>query len=191
MVEKEQVMKMFRGSGGLLEGHFLLSSGLHSPQYFQCAKVLQYPHYAELLCGEIAEHFEDEDVDVVIAPAIGGIVVAQEVGRQMCRRSIWAEREGDKMSLRRGFELQPGERVLVVEDVVTTGGSVREVMALAEDAGCEIVGVGAIVDRSGGKTTFDVDFFPVVRLEAVTYPPEQCPLCKRGLPLVKPGSRVR
>lgn len=189
MVEKEQVMKIFRSSGGLLEGHFLLSSGLHSPQYFQCAKVLQYPHYAELLCGEIAEYFADEDVDVVIAPAIGGIVVAQEVGRQLCRRSIWAEREQDKMSLRRGFELQPGERVLVVEDVVTTGGSVREVMTLASDAGCEIVGVGAIVDRSGSKTTFDVDLFAVVRLEVVTYPPEQCPLCKRGLPLVKPGSR--
>ncbi len=190
-MEKEQVMKIFRSSGGLLEGHFLLSSGLHSPQYFQCAKVLQYPHYAELLCGEIAEHFADEDVDVIIAPAIGGIVVAQEVGRQLCRRSIWAEREQDKMSLRRGFELQPGERVLVVEDVVTTGGSVREVMALASDAGCEIVGVGAIVDRSGGKTTFDVDLFAVVRLEVVTYPPENCPLCKRGLPLVKPGSRKR
>lgn len=189
MVEKGQVMKIFRSSGGLLEGHFLLSSGLHSPQYFQCAKVLQYPHYAELLCGEIAEHFANEDVDVVIAPAIGGIVVAQEVGRQLCRRSIWAEREQDKMSLRRGFELQPGERVLVVEDVVTTGGSVREVMTLASDAGCEVVGVGAIVDRSGGKTTFDVNLFAVMRLEVVTYPPEQCPLCKRGLPLVKPGTR--
>lgn len=189
MVEKGQVMKIFRSSGGLLEGHFLLSSGLHSPQYFQCAKVLQYPHYAELLCGEIAEHFANEDVDVVIAPAIGGIVVAQEVGRQLCRRSIWAEREQDKMSLRRGFELQPGERVLVVEDVVTTGGSVWEVMTLASDAGCEVVGVGAIVDRSGGKTTFDIDLFAVMRLEVVTYPSEQCPLCKRGLPLVKPGSR--
>ncbi len=191
MVEREQVMRIFRGSGGLLEGHFLLSSGLHSPQYFQCAKVLQYPHYAELLCGEIAEHFADADVDVVIAPAIGGIVVAQEVGRQLSRRSIWAEREEDKMSLRRGFELQPGERVLVVEDVITTGGSVREVMTLATDAGCEVVGLGAIVDRSGGKATFEVELFSVMRLDVVTYPPDKCPLCQKGLPLVKQGSRKR
>jgi orotate phosphoribosyltransferase len=188
-VERDEALNIFRSTGGFLEGHFQLTSGLHSPQYFQCAKVLQYPHYAEVLCEEIAGHFGDSDLDVVIAPAIGGIVVGQEVGRQLGRRTIFAEREGDHMALRRGFELMPGERVLVVEDVVTTGGSVREVMDIVRQADCDVVGLGMIVDRSGGTAKFDVDVFSVFQMDVVTYQPDACPLCKKGVPLEKPGSR--
>ena len=136
-MNKDKVMEIFRSTDGLLEGHFLLTSGLHSPQYFQCAKVLQYPQHADTLCGEIAAHFSDKKIDVVIAPAVGGIIVAQEVGRHLGARIIFAEREGKDMTLRRGFELAQGEKVLVVEDVVTTGGSVREVMDIVRQAGAE------------------------------------------------------
>ena len=188
-MNKDKVMEIFRSTGGLLEGHFLLTSGLHSPQYFQCAKVLQYPQHADTLCGEIAAHFSDKKIDVVIAPAVGGIIVAQEVGRHLGARIIFAEREGKDMTLRRGFELAQGEKVLVVEDVVTTGGSVREVMDIVRQAGAEIVGLGLIVDRSGGKAKFDVDMYSIMQMDVVTYQPDACPLCEQGLPLVKPGSR--
>jgi len=188
-VEKEKALRIFRETGALLEGHFLLTSGLHSPTYFQCALVLQYPRYAEAFCSEIASHFAGRNIDAVIAPAIGGIVVSQEVARLLNVRGMWAEREAGTMTLRRGFRLQPGERVLVVEDVVTTGGSVREVVDLVRDRGAEVVGVAAIVDRSGGKASFDTEFFATFSMDVVTYKPEACPLCQQGLPLVKPGSR--
>ena len=188
-MNKDKVLEIFRSTGGLLDGHFLLTSGLHSPQYFQCAKVLQYPQHADTLCGEIASHFSDKDIDVVIAPAVGGITVAQEIGRHLGTRIIFAEREGGDMTLRRGFELAQGEKVLVVEDVVTTGGSVREVMDIVRQAGAEILGLGLIVDRSGGKAQFDVDMFSIMQMDVVTYQPDVCPLCEQGLPLVKPGSR--
>ena len=188
-MEREEALRIFRETGALLEGHFLLTSGLHSPQYFQCALVLQYPRYAELFAREIGRHFSDRGIQTVIAPAIGGIVVSQEVGRVLGARAIWAERESEKMTLRRGFRLQAGEKVLVVEDVVTTGGSVREVMGLVREARAEVVGVGAIVDRSGGRARFGVPFVAAFEMEVVTYPPEECPLCRQGLPLVKPGSR--
>ena len=188
-MDQDQVLDIFRITDGLMEGHFLLTSGLHSPQYFQCAKVLQYPNYTEVLCEEIVNHFAKTDIDVVIAPALGGIVVAQEVGRQLGRRTIFAERANGKMTLRRGFQLMPGEKVLVVEDVVTTGGSVKEVMDIVEEYDCEIVGLGLIVDRSGGRAKFDVDVFSIVQMDVVTYDPETCPFCIEGVPLVKPGSR--
>ncbi len=188
-MEKEKALQIFRETGALLEGHFLLTSGLHSPTYFQCALVLQYPQYAEMFCSEIARHFADREIDTVIAPAIGGIVVSQEVARLLNVRGMWAEREAGVMSLRRGFRLHPGERVLVVEDVVTTGGSVREVVDLVRGRGAQVVGVAAIVDRSGGKARFDAEFFATFSMDVVTYEPEECPLCRRGLPLVKPGSR--
>ena len=188
-MEREKALQIFRETGALLEGHFLLTSGLHSPAYFQCALVLQYPKYAELFCSEIAGHFADRDVDVVVAPAIGGIVVSQEVARLLDVRGIWAEREDGVMTLRRGLQIQPAERVLVVEDVVTTGGSVKEVVDLVRKLGGNVVGVGAIVDRSGGKAAFDAEFFATFSMDVVTYQPEDCPLCEQGLPLVKPGSR--
>jgi orotate phosphoribosyltransferase len=186
---KDQVLDIFRETKALLEGHFLLTSGLHSPQYFQCARVLQYPKYLHLFAGEIAKHFEYADVEVVISPAIGGIVVGTEVGRMMRVRTMFGERKDTKMELRRGFELLPGERVLVVEDVVTTGGSVFEVAELVKKSNATLAGVGYIVDRSNGRIKFDAKHFSVLQMDIVTYKPEECPLCKEGIPVVKPGSR--
>jgi orotate phosphoribosyltransferase len=186
---QEQALEVFKKSGALLEGHFRLTSGLHSPNYFQCAKVLQYPEYAEKFCSEIAIHFRGQGIDAVISPAIGGIVVGQEVARLLGCRAIFAERETERMILRRGFEIAAGENVLAVEDVVTTGGSVKEVIALARAAGATIQGAAFIVDRSSGRAQFDVPFFAALKMEVVTYQPDDCPLCRQGLPVVKPGSR--
>jgi orotate phosphoribosyltransferase len=186
---KEEILQIFRETDALLDGHFLLTSGLHSPHYFQCAKVLQYPKYLHLLSGEIAKHFEYSEIELVISPAIGGIVVGTEVGRMLEARTIFAERENGVMSLRRGFGIKKGERVLVVEDVVTTGGSVKEIIQLVEQAGATLAGVGYIVDRSSGTTTFNAKTFSVLQIDVVTYTPESCPLCKQGTPAVKPGSR--
>ena len=186
---KDQVLDIFRETKALLEGHFQLTSGLHSPQYFQCARVLQYPKYLHLFAGEIAKHFEYADVEVVISPAIGGIVVGTEVGRMMRVRTIFGERKDGKMDLRRGFELHPGERALIVEDVVTTGGSVFEVAELVKKGDARLAGVGYIVDRSNGRIKFDAKHFSVLQMDVVTYKPDACPLCKEGIPVVKPGSR--
>ncbi len=186
---KEEILQIFKETDALLDGHFLLTSGLHSPHYFQCAKVLQYPKYLHLFSGEIAKHFEYSEIDLVISPAIGGIVVGTEVGRMLEARTIFAERENGVMSLRRGFGIKKGERVLAVEDVVTTGGSVKEIIQLVEKAGATLAGVGYIVDRSSGKTTFNAKTFSVLQMDVVTYIPESCPLCKQGTPAVKPGSR--
>ena len=186
---KEELLTLFKETGALLEGHFLLTSGLHSPQYFQCAKVLQYPQHAQKLCWEIAYKYMSEKVNVVIGPALGGIVVAQEVARLMSCRGIFAERENGKIILRRGFEIKPNEKVLVVEDVVTTGGSIKEVIQLVQDSGANLVGVGFLVDRSQNRISFDVPNFSVFEMDVVTYQPDECPLCKQGFQLVKPGSR--
>lgn len=189
MMTKDEALEIFRNSGALLEGHFRLTSGLHSSQYFQCALVLQYPQYAEKLCREIANHFIGQNIETVISPAIGGIVAGQEVARLLGARAIFAERVDGKMTLRRGFALKKGERVLAVEDVVTTGGSLKEVINLAQQVGADVVGVGYIVDRSGGKTSFAVPGFSVFQMDVVAHQPDDCPLCKKGIPLVKPGSR--
>lgn len=191
-MESSSVLSIFKETGALLEGHFQLTSGLHSNQYFQCAKVLQYPGHCETLCRVLAEGARPHNVDVVIAPALGGIVVGQEVGRQLGVRTLFAERKDGVMQLRRGFEIHPGERVLVCEDVITTGGSVGEVLSLAVAAGGTIAGVACIVDRSGGAVTFPA--YPgrpaaVMTMHAVTYQPDQCPLCAQGVPITKPGSR--
>jgi orotate phosphoribosyltransferase len=186
---KEELLQIFRQTNALLDGHFLLTSGLHSPHYFQCAKVLQYPKYLHLFAGELAKHFEYSEIELVISPAIGGVVVGTEVGRMLDVRTIFAERENGVMSLRRGFEMKKGERVLVVEDVVTTGGSVNEIIQLAKNANAKLAGVGYIVDRSNGKTTFNAKTFSVLQMDVVTYTPETCPLCKAGTPAIKPGSR--
>lgn len=194
VMDKEQALSIFKEAGALLEGHFLLTSGLHSPTYFQCAKVLQYPQHAEALCGEIAKEFASRRVDVVIAPALGGIVVGQEVGRQLGVRTMFTERKDGVMQLRRGFEIKIGERVLVCEDVVTTGGSVTEVISIAKSSGGNVVGVGYVVDRSGGKVMFDLPAegaqYAVLHMDVVTYKPTECPLCKQRVPVLKPGSRT-
>jgi orotate phosphoribosyltransferase len=188
-MNKERLLEIFEKTGALLTGHFLLTSGLHSSQYFQCAKVLQYPKYAEELCAEIGENFTGREVTAVVAPAIGGIVVAHEVARSLGVRALFAEREHGHMALRRGFEIRPGEKVLVVEDVVTTGGSVREVLDLVKKLQAKPVGVGCLVDRSGGKADFGLELFSLISLDIVVMPPDECDRCKQGLPLVKPGSR--
>jgi len=190
MMTNEEILSLFKQSKALLDGHFQLTSGLHSPQYFQCAKVLQYPEFATKLCGEIAAAFRDKPIDVVIAPALGGIVVGQEVGRQLNVRTMFTERKDIEMQLRRGFEIADGERVLVCEDVVTTGGSVREVIDIVNRQGGILVGVGAIVDRSGGNIEFP-NFFATLTMQVVTYKPDECTLCKQGIPVDKPGSRPR
>jgi orotate phosphoribosyltransferase len=193
-MDRQQVLSIFKESGALLEGHFQLTSGLHSNQYFQCAKVLQYPKHATALCADVASRFTGSAVDVVIAPAMGGIVVGQEVGRLLNARTMFTERKEGVMQLRRGFEIRSGERVLVCEDVVTTGGSVVEVIEIVKELGGNPVGVGYIVDRSGGKVQFDLGEggmqHSVLQMDVVTYKPDICPLCKQGMPIEKPGSRI-
>ena len=192
-MEQELALKMFKESGALLEGHFLLTSGLHSNTYFQCAKVLQYPKYCEQLCGDIARQFVGMEIDAVIAPALGGIVVAQEVGRQLNARTMFTERKEGAMQLRRGFEIRPEERVLVCEDVVTTGGSVMEVIDVVRALGGRVVGAGSIVDRSDGRVTFAIEQggvqYSVLTMDVITFKPPDCPLCGAAMALVKPGSR--
>jgi orotate phosphoribosyltransferase len=188
-LNEKEILEIFEKSGALLRGHFLLTSGRHSNVYFQCAKVLQYPEFAEKICGLIAEHYKDSEINTVIAPAIGGIVVGQEVARQLNKRSIFAEREDKNLTLRRGFSLEKGEKVLVCEDVVTTGGSVFEVIDSVKNYGAEVVGAGYIVDRSNGKVNFGYPQFSTIKLDVVSYAADECPLCKEGIELVKPGSR--
>ncbi len=185
---KQETLSIFKQTHALLEGHFQLTSGLHSAQYFQCAKVLQYPKYAEALCKEITSKFREHAVDAVVAPALGGIVVGQEVGRQLNVRTMFAERKDGVMSLRRGFEIAKNENILVCEDVITTGGSVLEVIDIVKNNGGIVVGVGAIVDRSNGSAKFD-NFFATMTMNVQTYQPNDCPLCKQGIPVEKPGSR--
>jgi orotate phosphoribosyltransferase len=186
----DEILALFTETGALLEGHFQLTSGLHSPQYFQCARVLQHPRHAERLCGTLAEGVRSLRPDCVVAPALGGIVVGQEVGRQLGVRTMFTERKDGAMELRRGFAIVPGERVVVCEDVVTTGGSVFEVLSIVKDRGGIPVAAAYIVDRSGGTVRFDVPQFSLLRLTVVTYPPDDCPLCRLGTPAVKPGSRA-
>jgi len=188
---REAILETFREAGALLEGHFLLSSGLHSPKYLQCALVLQDPARAERLCGRLARAFADERVETVVGPAMGGILVAYELARALGATAIFAEREEGRMRLRRGFRIEPGRRVLLAEAVVTTGGSLREVLALVREAGAEVVGVAALVDRTSGRDPgFGMPLTALVQLDVPTHVPEECPLCREGVPVVKPGSRT-
>ncbi len=188
-VSVDSVLERFRRVGALLEGHFRLTSGLHSTGFLQCALVLQHPRDAEACGAEIAAQIKDLNPQVVLSPALGGIVIGQEVGRALGVRAIFAERQEGKLSLRRGFSLAPGERVLVVEDVVTTGGSTRETIDVARAAGATVVGAASIIDRSGGQRNLDVPYHALATVSLPTYQPESCPLCAEGKPVVKPGSR--
>ncbi len=188
-LSESEISDIFKKTGALLQGHFLLTSGRHSNVYFQCAKVLQYPEYTELICSNIAEHFKSSEIDTVISPAIGGIIVGQEVARQLKKRSVFAEREDKTLVLRRGFALEKDEKVLVCEDVVTTGGSVFEVIEIVRNAGAQVAGVGFIVDRSNGKVKFGFPQYSAMKMDAVSFTPDECGLCKQGIPFVKPGSK--
>ncbi len=192
-MEEKEVLEIFENTNALLEGHFLLSSGKHSAQYFQCARVLQYPQYAEELAEDIGAFFHDKNVDVIISPALGGLIIGHEVARVMKTRLVFTERskETDVMILRRGFDLEDGEKALIIEDVLTTGGSVREMIKLLHNEAVEIVGTGFIVDRSADKIKFGVPKYAVYQIPVVVYQPEDCPLCKKGVPIDRPGSRKK
>ena len=189
MSERDQILSIFRSTEALLDGHFVLTSGRHSASYFQCAKVLQHPEYLTAFSVMIADEFEEQTPDVVISPAIGGVVLGTEVGTQLGCRTIFAERKEGKMVIRRGFHIEKGEKVLVVEDVITTGGSVREVMNLVEDAGGNILGVGVLVDRSNGTVKLHNNQYSIVKLDAVSYGEDEVPDELDKIPIQKPGSR--
>jgi orotate phosphoribosyltransferase len=197
MLTRDELLDLFRKSGALLEGHFRLSSGLHSPGYLQCALVLQYPQSAEKLGRAIAELTRDLKPSMVLSPALGGVVIGHEVGRALGIRALFAERQDGALGLRRGFMISETDRVLVIEDVLTTGGSTRETSEVAKAAGGRVVGAASIVDRSGdaagvgglAREKFGVPFVALLDMALPTYEPDLCPLCAKGLPVAKPGSR--
>ena len=196
MNEKE-ILNIFTKTGAILEGHFKLSSGLHSAKYLQCARVLQYPEYAEKLCKSLAKHLKNHSssrswngsLSAVVAPALGGIIVAYEVARALGVKALFTERVEGKMTLRRGFEIKKDSKVIVVEDVVTTGLSTKEVADTVRSLGATVVGVGCIVDRSKEKIDFDAPFKSLIKIEVLAFTQESCPLCAKKIPITKPGSR--
>lgn len=188
-MQADEVIERFRETGALLEGHFVLSSGLHSAVYLQCALVLQHPREAEEFGRRIAEHFRSENIQAVASPAIGGLIIGHEVARALDARFIWTERENGKMTLRRGFSVTPGERLLVVEDVVTTGGSTRETVEALQASGANVVAAASIIDRSAGKAEVGVSRVSLASLDVPSVEPSVCDACARGELAVKPGSR--
>ena len=189
-MDQSSVLSLFRRSGALLEGHFRLSSGLHSSGYLQCALVLQHPTHAEALGRALAAELSGFGATVVLSPAMGGLIIGHEVGRALGVRAMFSERVEGAMALRRGFSLSAADRVVVIEDVLTTGGSTRDTMAAARTAGGTVLAAGAIVDRSGGAPALDVPFRSLLSLVLPTYQPESCPMCAAGAPVTKPGSRA-
>lgn len=189
-MNSEQVIDEFRKAGALLEGHFQLTSGLHSTVYLQCALVLQFPEKAESFGRAIAEKYRDDGIELVASPAIGGIVIGYEVARALGARFIWTEREAGEMTLRRGFTVSPGEKTLVVEDVITTGGSTRETIEALQRGGANVVAAASIIDRSGGSADVSVPRMALASLKVLSVDPAVCDACKLGDPAVKPGSRT-
>jgi len=188
-MEEKEILSLFKETGALLSGHFRLSSGLHSGNYFQCALLLQNPDIAEKMCKQLSGYFKDDKPTCVVAPALGGVIVSYETARALGVKSLFTERMEGKVVLRRGFELGKGDRVLVVEDVITTGLSTGEVLEAVKSLGAKIVGVGCIVNRSGKELDFGVKLKNLVKLDFPTYKSEECPLCKKGIEIKKPGSR--
>lgn len=183
----EQVIDIFRDTGALLEGHFIYSSGRHGSQFLQAARVLQHPGKTEALCAAMAQQFMGQDIDLVAGPATGGIILAYETARQLNCRAVFTEKDGQGgMALKRGFSLKPGTRTLVVEDVITTGGSVKQAINHLRDRGAEIVGLSVLVDRSAGEAQFDCPFKPLATLAMESWNPDACELCERQVPLVEP-----
>src|SRR6185295_4764410 len=190
LMTRDELLDLYRRSGALLEGHFRLTSGLHSSGYLQCALVLQHPTHAEVLGRAIADSTRSLRPTAVLSPALGGVVIGHEVGRALGVRALFAERQDGQLTLRRGFVIAENDRVLVVEDVLTTGGSTRETMQVAKAAGAQVVGAASIVNRSGASPAFEVPFAALLDFALPTYGPDVCPACAQGLPVVKPGSRV-
>ena len=188
-MKQEEIIKIFQDSGALLEGHFKLRSGLHSNRFFQAAILLQWPQTATTVCEALAAKFKDTEIDTVISPAVGGLIVGQEVGKALNCKAIFADKENDNLILKRGFSIKPGEKVLVAEDVITRGGRVQQTIDLVREHGGEVVGVAVIVDRSGGNASFDVEHKSLIKLELETYDPENCPLCEKNMPIERPGSK--
>ena len=191
IIKTEEVMKKFEEAGAIQKGHFKLTSGVHSDTYIQCAQVMQYPGFMHNLCSELGKKFRGDDIDVIVGPAIGGIIMAHVMAQVLGPwvRAIFTERENGKMTLRRSFEIKEGEKVIVVEDVTTTGSSVREVIDIVNSRKGKVVGVGVLIDRSGGKVDFGIKTEKLLTVDIKTFLPEECPLCKKGIPVVKPGSR--
>ncbi|MDD3118532.1 MAG: orotate phosphoribosyltransferase [Victivallales bacterium] len=189
-MDHQQIIDILKESQALLEGHFKLRSGLHSNRFFQAALLLQYPDKAEKVCTALAEKFRDRDIETVISPAVGGLIVGQEMARALGVRAIFADKDDQSnLVLKRGFAIRPGEKVLVAEDVITRGGRVQQTIDLVRQHGGEVVGVAVIVDRSGGRAKFDIPHTSLLQLELDTYEPDNCPLCRQGLPLDTPGSK--
>jgi orotate phosphoribosyltransferase len=183
----DEIIQIFRDAGAILEGHFLLTSGLHSPVYWEKFRILQYPQHTEKLCNLIAEHFKKDNIQVVVGPTTGGIILAFEVAKQLGVKGIFAEKEGKTRVFRRGFTINPGDRVLIVDDILTTGSSITEVMETVKKLGGIVVGIGVLVDRAEQKREFGVPLFSCLQSATTAYPPAECPLCAAGIPLVRPG----
>lgn len=188
-MNSEQILEKFRETDALLEGHFILSSGLHSPKYLQCALALQYPFDSAKFGRAIAEHFVDAGIETVASPAIGGLVIGYEVAKALNVRFIWTERKEGIMTLRRGFQIKNGEKTLAVEDVITTGGSVKECIDVLRENGGNVTNAASIIDRSGGKADVGVPRISLVELDVPSYEKENCPMCTEGTEAIKPGSR--
>lgn len=198
-MNQEEIIQILKDSGGYLEGHFVLTSGLHSPHYVEKFRLLENPKLTDKLCKALAEKFYDDNITVVVGPMTGGIILAQGVALHLLThafekhgteniKAIFTERVDGKMKFRRGFTLEPEDRVLIVEDIISTGGSVQEVIEVVESYGSEIAGIGCLVNRSGGKAEFGYPLKPLVKMDVVVYKPEECPLCKENIPITKPGS---
>lgn len=182
------IEELFRKTGAIMEGHFLLTSGLHSPVYLEKFKILSHPIYTERLCQIIAKRFEGMDIQLVAGPTLGGVIIAYEVAKQLGVRAIFAEKEGERRVFRRGLLIKPGERVLIVDDILTTGGSIRETIEAVKQQGGEVVGIGVLVDRSIEQLDFGVPLFSCHKVSIPIYKPEDCPLCQKGIPLTRLGS---
>jgi orotate phosphoribosyltransferase len=188
-LDMKEVQAVLQQAGVYKHGHFQFTSGLHSDVYLEKFQVMQYPEYTAILCAEMARRTRHLKPDVVIGPAVGGIILAYELGRQLERRALFTERVEGKMQLRRGFSVAPGERVLLVEDIVTTGGSAREVLEAISPLQAQVVGITCLVDRSDGQVQFPVDFYPLLSMDITSWDPKDCPMCQQNIPLVIPGSR--
>ena len=188
-MKESEILNIFKKTGALVKGHFLLSSGLHSDWYLQCAMILQYPEYAKKFGEAVAGKSQYRDITCVAGPALGGIIIAHEVAKALNTRCIFGERENGVMTLRRGFQLKPEDKVLIVEDVITTGKSIKELIDIIRHSSARIAGIGAIVDRSSGKIDLGCDIRPLIKMRIKTFSPDECPLCKENIPITKPGSR--